>query len=261
MKRYFGIYKILLRLNFSALIVYRANFISSVIASTSWGVLMIASIALLTSKAKSINGWTRDELLILSGAYSIVITLFHMFFSRNFERFSQVINRGELDGILLKPASSQFLMSFWLFHFPNSGRLLMGILFITYMIFKTGLTVSLINVIGFAALAIFSITLLYSIWFITSTLTIWFTTLTNLTDFLYNFTSFGRFPREVYQELKVYVFAFLLPLSLVVATPTKALIGKALAGDIAMLLAFSVIFFLLSGAFWKFALRYYTSAN
>lgn len=222
---------------------------------------MIVSIALLTSKTKSVNGWSRDELMVMSGAYSIVITTFHILFSRNFERFSKIINKGELDLILLKPIDSQFLVSFWLFHFPNLGRLLMGILFVIYMVSKMHIAVTLINVLGFVALMSFSVTLLYALWFIVSTLTIWFTTLTNLSDLLYNLTSFSRFPREVYQELKEYIFLFLLPISLVIATPVKGLLSKALSGDVWLLLGFSIGLFLLSRAFWKFALRFYTSAN
>lgn len=261
MTRYLKIYWTLLKLNLTNLLIYRSNFISSCVASLLWGGLLVVSFFLLTLRTKFVNSWSRDELMLLAGSYSIVITLFHMLFARNFERFSQIINRGELDLMLLKPVNSQFLISFWLFHFANIIRLIFGLFFVGYMIIKMQLAITLLNLVGAVVLMIFSLTLLYAMWFVIATSTIWFTTLTNLSELLYSVTGLARFPKEIYRELAVYVFAFILPLSLVVATPTKALIGKVLGGDVWLLLGFAVGLFLLSRAFWRFALRFYTSAN
>lgn len=216
---------------------------------------------LLTSKFKVINGWSRDELIILASSYSVVVGLFHMIFSRNIDRFSQLVNKGELDQLLLKPASSQFLASFWLIHLPTISRVAAGLIFNFYMLSKLNISISLINLIGFVVLIIFSITLLYAIWFSVIILAIWFPQLSNLTELLYNLGNLSRFPREIYQELKWYIFVFLLPYSLMVATPVKALIGKSLTGDFWMLLGFSAVLLWFSRHFWHFALKFYTSAN
>lgn len=261
MTEYFRIYIALLKLNISRLLIYRTNFLLSAFDSLVWGVFQVSSMLLLTTRIKTINGWSRNELIILASSYSIVVGLFHVIFARNLDRFSQLINKGELDQLLLKPVSSQFLASFWFVNLATMSRVLGGLVFNFYLLNKLGMSVTFINILGFIVLTIFSLMLLYSIWFLATTLTFWFPQLSNLTELLYTLGNISRFPREVYQELKWYVFLFLLPYSLMVATPTKALINKALTGDFLMLLGFSVGLFILSKFFWRFALRFYTSAN
>src|SRR3972149_8688112 len=90
MGKYVRIYRDLLRLNLSSLVAYRSNFVNSVVSSTAWGVFSLVSIVLLTYRVQSVFGWTREEILLLTGVYSVVIGVFHTLFSRNFVRFSRL---------------------------------------------------------------------------------------------------------------------------------------------------------------------------
>src|SRR3989344_7547774 len=109
MKRYFRIYKQLCIISLSELLAYRGNFLNSLISSLVWGAFSIVSILLLTAKTKSVFGWTREEIILLTCSYSMLIGIFHLVFSRNFEYFSRIMDLGQLDTFLLKPLDSQFL--------------------------------------------------------------------------------------------------------------------------------------------------------
>ncbi len=261
MKHYLRIYSCLLRLNLAALVAYRVNFINSFISSLSWAVFSIISIVILTSKTKVVFGWSRDELIILTGAYSIVIGVFHAFFSRNFELFSDLVFFGKLDTVLTKPADDQFLLSFWRFSYSSLARVLLGIGFTLWMIIKNEIALTLMGIIGFFVLMIVGIVIIYAIWFTTITLTIWFPRLSNLVHLLFLVTGFARYPAEMYYGLKTYILFFLLPIILVVSTPTKALLNKTLQGEVLDLIAFAIMLFFCSRLFWKFALKHYTSAS
>jgi ABC-2 type transport system permease protein len=115
--------------------------------------------------------------------------------------------------------------------------------------------------ISFSFFLIAGILLLYSAWFIASTVTIWFPRLTNIVDVMYTVSGMSRLPREMYQQLAWYVFLFLMPLTFVIVTPTRALIGKLTLVDDIGIVSFAVVFFLLSRKFWHYALRFYTSAS
>ena len=261
MKHFLNVYKVLLHLNFAALVAYRSNFINSAISSIGWGILSIVSIILVTSYTTSVFGWRREELLILTGAYGITIGVFHLIFSRNFEQLAHTIHKGELDVILVKPIDSQFYVSVWRVSYTSLFRILIGIVFTLHMINQIHAELKLINVLGFFVLLVIGILLLYSLWFIVTTFTLWFTRLSNLVDFMFNVANIARFPQEMYHQLVWYVFLFLLPITLIVSTPTKVLLEKALAGDVVLVVLFSFSLFLISRKFWKFALRYYTSAS
>src|SRR5574341_269965 len=129
MKSYLGLYKTLLHLNAENLLASRANFTTNVISSVSWGLFSIFSIMLITGQANAIFGWRREEILLLTAIYSILIGVFHMLFSKNFERFSNLIYYGQLDGLLVKPVDSQFLVSFWLVNYTSIFRIVLGFVY------------------------------------------------------------------------------------------------------------------------------------
>lgn len=87
MKHYFNIYKQLLKLNLQVNLAYRVGFINNLIASIGWGLFQILMIYLLTAKVKSIYGWSREGLILLSAVFNIFVGIFHAVFSRNFGRF------------------------------------------------------------------------------------------------------------------------------------------------------------------------------
>jgi ABC-2 type transport system permease protein len=261
MYRYLKLYKTLITMNFSLLTAYRANFINSAISSVTWGLFSFLTIFLLTSKTNSIYGWSRDEILVLTGIYNIMIGFFHLLFSRNFGRLSRIVHLGELDSILVKPIDSQYLLSFWMINYTSIFRIILGTIFTVYIIGKIGIEFSLINFFLAAALFICSIVTLYSIWYSVLTLIIWFTKLDNLLEILFDINGVSRFPQEMFKGISEYLFLFLLPLTLIIVTPSQILLSKMQLSNVLMLLLLSIFLLTFSRKFWKFALRYYTSAS
>lgn len=261
MKKYLKVYRTLLILNFATLNAYRGAFINSSLNTIIWGSFSIIIIFLLTSKASSIYGWTANELYILAGLYNIVIGFFHMLFSRNFERFSRVINLGQLDTILIKPLDSQFLLSFWFINYTSLIRIFLGIGTIVYILTIFDKPFNFLSLFLFIPLCILSLIMLYSIWFIICTLLIWFTNLSNLIDLLYEVNSVARFPQEMYRGFGQTVLLFLFPLTILLTTPAKSLLSRLTFFDVLITLILSLSLLVVSRAFWKFALRFYTSAS
>jgi ABC-2 type transport system permease protein len=261
MNRYMRTYKTLLKVNFMRLLVYRGNFFSTLLSSLGWGTLSIASMILLTTNVQMVYGWKREELLLLTGLYGVIIGTFHILFSRNFERLSRIIFYGELDGILLKPLDSQFSVSMWYVGYLTVFRVLMAAGFSMYIIYTYNIELQLINVISFFVLLVFSLLLVYSIWFLILTLMIWFPRLSNLVELLFNLNDLSRFPPEMYFQFKNVFIYLLIPYTFVLVTPLKTLLNKVLVGEIFGLLFFSISLFILSRFFWRFALRSYTSAS
>src|SRR3990170_3576317 len=212
MARYIRIYQTLLHLNISALTAYRANFTTNVTSSITWALFSIFSIVLLTARTSEVFGWRREEILFLTAAYSILIGIFHMVFSKNFERFSRLVYYGQLDGILLKPVDSQFLVSFWLVNYASLFRIIFGVGFAAYLIHQYHIPVSPVSVVGFIVLVGVGLLLLYSVWFLVASLTIWYPRLSNIVQFMYSVSGMMRYPQEMYRQFAWYIFLFLLPI-------------------------------------------------
>ncbi len=251
----------LIKLNFATMLAYRANFYSSFGANLAWSLFIITSMLLLTSKAPNVFGWTRDELLLLAGMYNVFISVFFILFSHNFNEFSENIHYGKLDAVLMKPIDSQFIMTCLLIGYGSAIRLIVGLLFVSYMLSQMHITLSFLTIGGFIVLFILSLIILYSFWFFVMTLTLWFTNLENLVNLLYEINHITRFPPEMYKGASIFLFITLFPLTLVIISPAKVLLQKILLGDIIWPIICSMMLFVVSRQFWKFALRYYTSAS
>jgi ABC-2 type transport system permease protein len=89
---------------------------------------------------------------------------------------------------------------------------------------------------------------------------IWYTNLSNIIDLMVVMMGTGRYPREIASNVAMPVIVF-LPFLLVVNVPVKILLGRGNLLEFAGFSIFAVSLFLLSRWFWKFALRFYTSAS
>ncbi len=261
MGRYLKVYKTFFFLNFARYLEYRANFINSTISSVGWGIFSVVVILLLTAKVSRVFGWTRDELLVLSGCVNIFYGLFRGMFSGNFENMSILVKFGKLDEFLTKPIDSQFLVSTTYMTLTGLFRVALATIFVGYMLQKIHISTTPIDLVLFVFLLAFSILLLYSIWYSVLVLTIWHPDLSNIVGLMNAIDNAVRYPQEMYRTLPFFWFLLVLPFTYVVAVPTKVLLHKVTAMDIFGLVSFAIIFFFVSRLFWKFALRSYTSAS
>ncbi|MBI2034963.1 MAG: ABC-2 family transporter protein [Candidatus Levybacteria bacterium] len=261
MKRYFYFYLALIRINGNTFIAYRGNFLNSVLSSFVWGIFSIVSILLLTSKTSSLFGWSRNEIIMLTAFHAVVMGIFHMIFSRNFEYFSRIIDLGQLDSFLLKPIDSQFFLSTRYINYASIIRIAMGVLLIAYLLKRIPFPITPLHVLLSILFMICGILLLYAIWYILITVTIWANRLSNMVEVLYTISGIMRFPGEMYKELSFYLFLFLFPLTLVLATPLKFLLGRFDGISGVIMIIFTGALFFISRRWWKFALKHYISAS
>lgn len=259
--KYFRIYKAIFKINVAYILAYRTNFINNIISSLGWGMFQIIWMTLLTNKAKIAFGWKQDEMIFLAMGYIVSLGIFHFFFSRNFDAFSRIIDRGEFDSHLLKPLDTQFLISTMILSYANVIRTFVGIGLMIWWATIHHYQVGIFEVLNFSFLIGVGVMVMYSIWFIFITSLIWYPNLNNMVDFLYTLNGFARYPSEMLRMSGKLILYLFIPLSLAVATPIRALIGKSLWPDELLLLGICMSLLYISRKFWKYSLKYYTSAS
>ena len=260
MKKYISLYQKLIKLNIARLMEYRANFINSVISDLGWGTFSILMMVILTSKTTTVFGWSRVELLILSGCVNIFFGIFRSIFSSNFETIGVSAKFGKLDSLLIKPVNSQFLISLTYINPTGFLRVILGSVFVSYLLFVNHISISPISIVFFILFLLMGIILLYAFCFSILTLTIWFPDLTNIIGLLYAVDSTVRYPQEMYRTMGSFFF-LVLPLTFVVVPAVQVLLGKARVEDVIGSIFFTVVFLLFSMFFWHYALRSYTSVS
>ena len=90
---------------------------------------------------------------------------------------------------------------------------------------------------------------------------IWFVKIYNVTEVLRGLLEAGRYPIAAYPAAYRFFFTFVVPVAFLTTVPAEAMLGR---GQITWLIGAVVLalgLFFVTTWFWRFALRFYTSAS
>jgi ABC-2 type transport system permease protein len=107
----------------------------------------------------------------------------------------------------------------------------------------------------------FGLISLYSLWFILGATSIWFVKIYNVTEVLRGLLEAGRFPMVAYPAVYRFFFTFVVPVAFLTTIPAEVILGR---GEFVWVVGAAILalgLLVVSGVFWRFALRFYTSAS
>lgn len=250
---------------------YRLNFVLTVITCLGQSAGSVFTIGLFYRGDRTLGGYSYEQSLIVVGLFIMLDGFTACVMRPNLARIINQVRDGTLDFVLLKPIDSQFWLSLrncspW--GLPN---LIAGMGIIGYAGAKLGFTPAT-YLLGIAPLAM-GVAMLYSLWFMLGSLSVWFVKIPNITHVLTQQLEAGRFPITAYPvNPMIYrvVFTFVVPVAFLTTFPTDAMTGVHRMGDSLGMsgrglgaLSFTIAagMLLASRSFWKYCLRYYTSAS
>jgi ABC-2 type transport system permease protein len=221
---------------------YRVDFLISAataLIAFGAGLLMLQVVFRYTG---SLGGWSFHQALALYGIYLLLEEFAGGFLAYNIGTLPELIRRGDLDFILLKPANSQLQVS--IRHF----RIAMGSLTLA----------NILLLVGFLACAML---IIYAIWSLLHTLAFWLVRIDNISQIFFAFFRVARFPIGAFPGAMQVIFTVVVPITFMTTVPASAAAGildwrLGIAAP-----AIATIGLWLSHRFWQFALRHYTSAS
>lgn len=258
-----GRYLKVIRLFWSAAIAaemeYRVNFVIATLSSLGSLVGSLFSLFLFYRTGYTFSGWQWEAALIVVGIYTLLQGFSETFLSPNLNRIVNHVQQGTLDFILLKPIRSQF----WLSTHTISPWGVSNLIFGSIMIFYggTGMDLGIGDYLISIPALFFALVILYSLWFMLGATSIWFVKIYNATEVLRGLLEAGRFPMVAYPAAFRLFFTFVVPVAFLTTVPAEAMLGRS---QITWLIAAGILalgLFFVSSRFWRFALRFYTSAS
>jgi ABC-2 type transport system permease protein len=258
--RYLRILQLFWTTAIAAEMEYRANFFLSAFSSLGNLIGSLFGLSLFYNRTGyTFQGWSWQEALVVLGIFTLLQGLSTSLLVPNLNRIVKHVEQGTLDFILLKPISSQFWLSTYTVSPWGLPDMLFGLLVIAYA--GTQLHLSLSSYLWSLIPLGFGFISLYSLWFILGATSIWFVKIYNVTEVLRGFVEAGRYPIVAYPASYRFFFTFVIPVSFLTTVPAQTLLHRVewpwLIG--AGLLALSL--FTCTHFFWRFALRFYTSAS
>jgi ABC-2 type transport system permease protein len=260
MRRYFAVLSIFWRTSLLSELEYRLNFLLAVLSSLGHAIGNYFGLSLFYTGKGSLGGWPFDEALLVMGLFTTLQGFNRVLLSPNLARIVEHMRTGTLDFVLLKPIDSQFWLSTrrispW--GLPDVG---FGLGMIAFAAWRLGLpAASLAWAIGPLLL---SAVIQYCLWFILASISIWYVKVFNVTEVFNALLAAGRYPIDALPAgLYRFVFTFVVPVALLTTVPANVALHKPTSTLLWVSLLFAVGAFTVSRYFWRFALRYYTSAS
>jgi len=241
---------------------YRVNVLVDLVgmAGNLCGSLFLLSLFFRQGKV-ALGGWSWPAAVVVLGVYTMLEGLAAVLLRPNLGQLVRHVQEGTLDFVLLKPLDSQFWISFRTVSPAGFPDLWAGMALVVWGAHASGTPPSPSIVLTTAAMLLSSAIILYSLWFLIAATTIWFVKTWNATEVLRALLGAGRYPREAFPPNLRLLFTLVLPVTFLTTVPAEAVLGQVRIAWVLASFGVAALALTTSRAFWKFALRFYTSAS
>ncbi|MDZ8188049.1 MAG: ABC transporter permease [Nostoc sp. ChiSLP02] len=259
MQRYWKVLRLFWSTSIAAELEYRINFLIATLSSLGNLVGSVFGLFLFYRTGYTFAGWSWEAALVVLGIFTLLQGFSATFLAPNLNNIVHHVREGTLDFILLKPIRSQFWLSTHTISPWGLPDLIFGCIIIGYagQRLSIGIDKYLLSLVPL----FFGLAILYSLWFILGSMTIWFVKIYNVTEVLRSLLEAGRYPITAYPTMYRFFFTFIVPVTFLTTIPAQAMLGRT---EITWLIGaggLAAVLFLFSTWFWRFALRFYTSAS
>lgn len=249
-------------------IMFRANFLITVVTRGFWFAMQIVMFDLIYRSVNRINDWSREEYFGFMATGMLVNSIVETFFMPNCARFSELIRTGDLDFALLKPIDTQFLVSLEKIELPMTSQMLFSIGLLVYSVHRSQHVVTAVELTMFVMLVVSAVTFFYSLMIGLAAISVFFGRNQGLLDFWFYVTIFARYPSSIYSgsptaEVFRFLFSYVVPILLVITVPARVLLGKSLEPRLLPMLtiALAALSFGVARGVFIWSLKHYRSAS
>jgi ABC-2 type transport system permease protein len=233
--------------------------ISAVTAIISFGAGLLV-LQVMFRYSQSLGGWNFHQALALYGIYLLLEEFATGFLAFNIGSVPELIRRGDLDFILIKPANSQVQVSIRHVRIVGLPAFLLAFGILFYAMIELG-SLTPLNVLLLIVFLICAMAIIYAIWALLHTLAFWLVRIDNISQVFFAVFKVARFPIGAFPGAMQVIFTVVVPITFMTTVPASAAAGIL---DWRLGIAAPVIALIglwLSHRFWQFALRHYTSAS
>lgn len=196
---------------------YKVDFFFSMLSNllaTAMGMVFI--IFLINGESiKSIQGWTRDEVLFIYGYSMIPMAVFGTFAFNLYQFGDKYVIQGQFDRVLLRPLNSLFQVLFESFNLESIGTLLTGLAVVLYTSMKMGHSFGIAESLWLVLSAISGGIIMISVFVIVSAASFFFEDRMGIAAPVYNLSNFGRYPLPIFGKVIQFILSWIVPFAFV----------------------------------------------
>ena len=206
---------------------YKCSFFTYLIVETIVLLSKLLYVGVTYNTGITVNGLKPEEILLFNGTFFIVSGVYGGFFMLNFSNFRTKVKNGDLDLLMVKPVSLQFMCTLSTVEFavliPNVGT---GIVMVCYVWNVCQLQVSVFNILGYLFLILCGIVIVYNILFLPQLLSFKLIETNSLFKITSSLSNFNMMPMHIYPEIMKRIGIFIFPIFVVTNFPSMFILGK-----------------------------------
>lgn len=242
---------------------YRAATFMNMFVSSFAVVASLVSFSLIFSTFSNVAGYTLDDILITFSISTIVFSMSEFLF-RGFDLFENLIVKGELDVLLLRPRSIVLQVLGNKVEFGKIGRVVFSLAILAYVILTSQIQWTALKLLTILLMIASGIVIFLGVFLLGSAFTIFTVTGNEVVNI---FTNGGKdlteYPIDIYKKAFKNFFTFIIPFASFNYLPLQYILSKPSASVwINMLSPVYGMFFVVPCLFvFKWALTKYTSTG
>lgn len=261
MTRYLNAFRAFVANSLQHELVYRVDFFLNLINVLLGTAASLAIVFIMFTHRAEIGGWSFFEVVILIGIFRLVKCFVDVVIVPNVGRIPELVRKGGLDFILLKPIDSQFLVSLRHLSFWDLSEAIIGTCLVVIGWIAQDAPFTLSQVVMMIVALLTGAGIVYAVWLLLMTTSVWLIDIRNLPVVLRIGFEFAQFPVSAFPRSLRFILTLVVPVAFVTTVPASAVTGRLVWSD--MLFGAAVALGLLVAAryFWHYALRHYTGAS
>lgn len=240
---------------------HKVNFLMRFLSDSIFFIVYFVFYTVIFTYVPNINGWSKQDILLLMGTFHIIISLFAGLFIPNLTRIPELVKSGGLDGYIVKPIDSQFLLSTRSIDIGSLTNIFLGITIIISSLIQLEIEVSLLTVLLFIGYVFTGVFIMYNLMFIFLCTIFWLHDSSWSIGFLMTFNSFADKPVSIYKDTIYRFLVYLFPIGLVANVPTNIILNKSNYNLEIWFVIVAVLLFLLSRIIWDKGIKLYEGAS
>ena len=261
-KKHFHIYLLFVKFSVMSQMEYRFNFIGNLSMETGYLFYKLSYVVVVYRSGVTIHGLSPDEILLFIGTFIMLTGVYAgMFMINNFQLRSK-IKDGDLDLLLTKPVSTQFMATLRqtdLTIFSVDVIAGMAIVIVAWSRLHIPLTVVTLG--SYILCAALSCLVAYSLFLLPQVLSFWLINTSAIAEITDSFWDFNSMPMNIYTATIQQVGVFLLPIFVISNFPPLAALNKMPYMYQAWALLLPIGLLWIVRRVWKRGLRSYASAS
>lgn len=214
----------------------------------------------LLDHSKTIAGYSLFQTLLFFMTFNLIDIVVQFFF-RGIYVTRSLVQQGYLDGILIKPIDPLFRLAAHIIDFLDLLTLVPVTAILIYVISKLETPITPGGVLLYLLLGLVGFVIAMAIHIFVAALAVVTQEIDNEIWIYRDLMTMGRFPVDIYSAPVQFILTFVVPISVMISFPAKALMGLLTGEWVMMAVVIAVVFLTSSLLYWSYALRKYSSVS